>query len=150
MSSQITTKLWQTCITRSKYQESLLQLYTAHDILIKDLSYAPCNNQKWKECNEVCMVWHMEKKNVDIGWQLEHEKLIRIEGLYNGQKNQWVDKTKSVIATPVKGIHFTYKGDPQITCILFTLFNDTTRVEGAGAPLCGRLSQNKTQAPSLS
>lgn len=137
-------RLWQFSMLRSKKQESLITLYCAHDVLIRDLRAAPSDPTQWKATQENCIIWHT--KNGDIGWLQDNDQLIRIEGRYNNTKKKWTKKTKSIIAKKINNVQFHMVGDTCIELISFTIADDTTSVENIISPLCKPLpwKQEKT------
>ncbi len=130
-------RLWQDCVQRSKKQKSLINLYTAHDILIRDISGAPIDKSQWKEIKDDCIIWHTQKG--DIGWLQEEDKLVRIEGSYISKKKQWSKKTKNIIAKPIQTVQFELTGDTQVNSVSFTISDEITSVENIVSPLCKAL-----------
>ncbi len=84
---------------RSRQATELLQLYAAHDVLVRDLRAAPALREHWKKIHTKELIWHVG--NHDVGWRVEDKKLLRLEGRYDAEKQQWMKKTKSVVADKV-------------------------------------------------
>jgi len=63
-------RLWQSSCARNSKQETLIVLYTAHDMLLRDIQHAPADRKQWKEVLPECIIWHA--KAGDVGWQGEH------------------------------------------------------------------------------
>ena len=81
---------------RSKQAAGLLQLYAAHDVLVRDLHAAPALREHWKKIDTKELVWCAGE--YDVGWRLEGKKLLRLQGHYDAGQQQWKKKRKSVVA----------------------------------------------------
>ncbi len=131
-------RLWQTSAQRNKKQESLITLYTAHDMLLRDIHRAPTDREQWKEIQKECIIWHA--KEADVGWLREGEQLVRIEGRYHKKKKQWSKQTKNLIVSHVSALQFVCVGEPEITHVSFVITAGGTQMEGVASLLCRRLS----------
>ncbi len=130
-------RLWTASTARNKKQAMLITLYTAHDMLVRDIHDASTDRSKWKEIGTECIIWHT--KEGDVGWQREQEQLVRRDGRYSAKKKQWGKQTKNLIADHIDEVRFVCTGDPEISHISFAITAGSTRVEGVAAPLCRRL-----------
>ncbi len=135
--ASLMVRLWQASCARNSKQETLIVLYTAHDMLLRDIQHAAADRKQWKEVLPECIIWHT--KAGDVGWQWEHEQLIRREGRYNLKKKEWHKQTKNLIADHLNEVRFVCVGEPEIAHSSFTIRAGSTRVEGVAAPLCRRL-----------
>lgn len=131
-------RLWQASSNRHKKQESLITLYTAYDMLLRDIHQATADREQWKEVDKECIIWRT--KRGDVGWQREDEQLVRREGRYHKKKNRWSKQTKNLIAKHVDAVQFVCVGEPEIAHVSFFITTGSTTVEGVVAPLCGRLA----------
>ena len=134
-------RLWQALRARNAQQESLIALYTAHDMLLRDVNAAPADRKQWKEMELECIIWHT--KAGEVGWQREQKQLIRREGRYHHKKKQWSKQTKNLIAHQVDTVCFMCKGEPEIAHVAFSLTAGTIKVDGVVTPLCRRLPWKK-------
>ncbi len=130
-------RLWQSSAHRNKKQEMLITLYTAHDMLLRDIHHAPADRKQWKEIQKECIIWH--EKQGDVGWKREGEQLVRIEGRYHKKKNLWSKQTKNLIVKHVDEVKFMCVGEPDIKHVSFVITAGGTQMEGVAAPLCRRL-----------
>jgi type II secretory pathway pseudopilin PulG len=130
-------RIWQISTARNAKQQSLMTLYTAHDMLLRDVNAAPADRKQWKEMELECIIWHT--KAGDVGWQREQKQLIRREGRYHHNKKRWGTQTKNLIADDIDTVRFIGKGESEIEQVSFSIIAGTTYVEGVALPLCRRL-----------
>ncbi len=133
-------RMWNVCMLKGTKQKSLISLYGAHDILIRDIQEAPADYTQWKEQQADCIIWHTPK--ADIGWCKQKDRLVRIEGMYDRVKKEWTKQTKSVVAMPVKAVTFTFAGKAELSHIVFIIDDGMTVVENNVSPLCNLLRWN--------
>lgn len=68
-----------------------------HDVIVRDLHMAPSNPAAWLAIQPDQIVWKTDAGTM-IGWSMQHAQLVRKEGHYNAQINQWGKHHTSTIA----------------------------------------------------
>lgn len=129
-------RLWQASAARNSKQEALIMLYTAHDMLLRDITHASVDCRHWKEMQAECIIWHT--KRGDVGWWKENGSLVRATGRYNKQKKQWSSYTKNLIVDHVDAVRFAHEGEREIAQILFSIITGNQSVRGVATPNLGR------------
>lgn len=76
----------------------------ARDILSQDIQQAPYTVEGWKLIHEKEIVWFNGKS--DIGWKVDKERLVRIQGKYSKENHRWLSRQSSVIFQPIASIGF--------------------------------------------
>jgi len=69
----------------------------AHDVMMRDMQSAPGKRTEWIAIAPDYVVWKTNQ-NAAIGWYLHGANLVRKEGNYNEQLQQWGEHHSSVIA----------------------------------------------------
>lgn len=72
----------------------LMQLYSATDLLIRDLRASPRASDAWIVRGPSALVWRTP--DGDVGWYVQKKALYRIEGSYNSQSAKWAKRTRSL------------------------------------------------------
>lgn len=124
-SSFIVSHLWQDYIKMSSKQRSALTLYTAYDMLYRDMQSAPNDREKWLLITPTALVWHVEKK--DIGWSLYKQFLVRSEGIYQKLSKKWKKKSSCTVA-PIKTVKFELEGNQYIERLAILFEDDITSI----------------------
>lgn len=88
---------------------SITSLLTALDYVTNEIQRAPSDLRLWKKQEPSMIVWHSNGNNNDIGIARTKDRIWRIEGSYSTFKDTWVQKKKSLLATHIKEINFSYQ-----------------------------------------
>ncbi len=115
--------LWITCMDYSNKRVSVINLYTAHDLLARDIRAAPADKKQWKCMTPSSIIWHATNKK-DIGWAQEGSNLVRIEGIYAATQKKWKKKTKNIVAKSMQTVRFDCVGneaDEKIDRVSYTI-----------------------------
>lgn len=96
-------RLWTTFIKQSAHRATLVNLYCAHDVIMRDIRMAPRDPALWKKREADALIWHTSSK--DIGFVKIQDSLMRIEGTYTN--DHWNSATKSLLVKPIDNVHFT-------------------------------------------
>ena len=88
---------------------SVTSLLTALDCVATELQQAPSDVRLWKKKEPSLVVWHADMRNSDVGIALVKDRVWRIEGSYSLFKDAWVKKKKSLLATHIKELNFSYQ-----------------------------------------
>lgn len=88
----------------SRQCNAMVVLYSAHDLLVRDLRNAPRTNKGWKKVLPTELIWHTN--GTDIGWQFIDNQLVRMEGVYQAGSDSWSKRSKSIVATNLEQIQF--------------------------------------------
>ena len=117
LSASWVARLWPSFMAQTRKRASLVTLYTAHDVLRRDLKKAPHSTDGWKKRDSSFIVWKNGEK--DVGWKKENNTLVRITGRFDAKKEVWKKSTKSMIAKQIDTVSFAVKGS--IDAVSFTL-----------------------------
>jgi len=110
-------QLWPFYMKQTKKTTTLINLYTAHDVFIRDIKEAPSSRKHWKKINPHELIWHVAHN--DIGWAIDKGALIRQEGRYDTNTMEWHNKTKSLIVPNITTVLFELVGDKNIERLYF-------------------------------
>lgn len=72
----------------------LMQLYSATDLLIRDLRMSPRARDAWLVRGPSSVIWRGVQG--DVGWYAQKNGLYRIEGKYNPQTAKWTQGRRSL------------------------------------------------------
>jgi len=122
------TNIYPNLIGAGQQTTSYLELCAALDRLVQDLYAAPVEKSDWHTLTNTELTWKVGDKT--ICWQLDKNRLVRIEGSYNKNNKRWSRKTKSVA------------GD-SITHCSFHIHQSSSRLTGISISL-GRSLNNQT------
>ena len=104
---------------------AVAQLYATEQQMIRDFERAPAGETDWNCVADTQVVWHAE--NTDIGWCFENNMLVRREGIYDTEKQQWKKKTTNIGAKNIEKGSFTLswasngENEQQVSLISMTL-----------------------------
>lgn len=101
------------------YNSNISSLYSAADLIIKDLQSASSDINTWQKITDSSIVW--KSKSHDIGWFLKNKKLYRVEGQYNLSRDNFSNKIKSLAANNIHSLLFKINNSKQKTCDLITI-----------------------------
>ena len=122
------TNIYPNLIGKGRYATSYLELCAAFDRMVQDLYAAPAEKSDWHALTNTELSWKVGDKT--ICWQLDKNRLIRIEGSYNKNNKRWGRKTKSIAGN-------------SITHSSFQLHQSSSRLTGISISL-GRSLNNQT------
>ena len=100
----------------SAYNEQAIRIELACDILRRDLMCASAERQDWDNQNFVFKKIMLTKNGFEnitcVGWKLNKNRLMRIEGDYDFATAKWRKRVISKVATNVEILEFSLlKGD---------------------------------------
>ncbi len=72
----------------------LMALYSATDLLVRDVRLSPKNRNAWFCLDSQTIIWHGDAN--DIGWYVDKRTLYRIEGTYDQMQGTWRNKKRSI------------------------------------------------------
>lgn len=89
-------------VVRHQAQQTtrLMALYSAQNVLARDMQQAPANLQEWYELGDGTYVWRTA--NLAVGWHVENDTLYRTQGHYDVKKQHWGKHKKNCVAV---GVH---------------------------------------------
>ncbi len=119
------SRTWRDCITISRKQRSSITLYSAYDLLVRDLQCAPSGRAAWKEITPTTLIWH--SGGADIGWFVQDKSLIRAQGEYSTVTKKWKKKHANVIAQ-VDKVQFESGTGGRITQFNIVLSDEYTTI----------------------
>jgi hypothetical protein len=105
-----------------------INLIAAHDQLCRDLQEAPSTSDRWKTRSSHCLIWQLDDEN-DRGWLYEENKLMRIEGHYDGTKGCWLKQSKNLVVADLPTFRCQCIGNQEILycdCILADTYRTIT------------------------
>lgn len=76
-----------------------MSLYSAMDMLVRDMRQAPDHKKAWKLLSSESIVWN--SRDNDIGWTVKNKNLYRIKGSYDDAQHRWKHQRKSLVAQNV-------------------------------------------------
>jgi len=91
-------------LATAQSSSSLMQLYSATDLLVRDLRASPRDPKAWLARGENSIIWRGTTS--DIGWYQEKSSLYRVEGSYNLHQKKWNKKNKSIAIQNLESIRF--------------------------------------------
>lgn len=77
------------------------------DFIIRELRAAPSLKTSWKKIESHEIIW--TQGDFDIGWTYEKGQLIRYQGKYSQDLDQWSEKSKSIISSAIKKLDISFK-----------------------------------------
>jgi len=106
--------------TEMQHAYALTQLYATGQLMLRQLECAPTDQSDWYCMQDDQIVWHVGDK--EIGWCFEDNTLMRKEGRYDHERQQWIKKKSIVGAKQISEGQFalewsTDKLDPQLEFI---------------------------------
>lgn len=91
-------------LATSDSNKGLMQLYSALDLLVRDLRTAPMQQHAWIKQEAETLLWSTVHGHV--AWFKQGSSLYRIEGNYDLHKDRWLKKKKSVALQNLDSIAF--------------------------------------------
>jgi len=88
--------LWTSFMKQSKERVSLINMYTAHDCLVRDI----VNCSGIIHCSARSLI--LQEANGAVEWALENKRLTRTQGAYDINNQEWKKKTKNIIAPVIE------------------------------------------------
>ena len=79
-------------------------LSTASDVWVDDMCQASDKKTNWHQSDTQTLIVRCGTR--DVSWVLKENTLLRIAGVYDGNKQQWVKKTTSLMATGIRACTF--------------------------------------------
>jgi hypothetical protein len=126
----IITRLWRSFMHRSSIEKSRLTLYTAFDVLRKDIHTAPSLQTEWKLCAPAMMVWSLDDtQKKDRGWVFDGSKLMRIEGVFDSNQGMWKSKKHSSTIAELHEMRIDYSQKKHMSHITVYLSDGTTSIK---------------------
>ncbi len=117
--------LWTMFVNQSGKRTTLLNLYSAHDVIMRDARSAPQDPSKWKKRDTNFILWNCGEK--DIGFMVEKDSLMRVEGTFDGER--WQRVTKSVLIKPIEQVSFRVQENGTIISVQFSIVSKDLSVE---------------------
>lgn len=97
-------RIQQTVYQQAKDQTVTVGIYSAQDLMARDLSMAPSAMSDWKVMSGTQLIWH--GPTIDTGWALEDGKLYRYEGHYSLENHSWSARAKSLVSDQIATCNF--------------------------------------------
>jgi type II secretory pathway component PulJ len=82
----------------------LMSLYSATDLLVRDLRASPQDQRLWLAQEAETIIWRTAQ--ADIGWYKQNKSLYRVEGSYNQRLGKWNKKKRSIAIQNLESIDF--------------------------------------------
>ena len=82
----------------------LMRLYSALDLLVRDLRISSRNANGWLMTDSQNIIWRTPK--ADIGWYVDNHTLYRVEGSFNEGAMRWNKKKRSVAIQNLESVYF--------------------------------------------
>ncbi len=121
----LVSRTWRDCLTISRKQRSSITLYSAYDLLVRDIQCAPRTRSAWKEIMPATLIWHYG--GIDIGWFVQDKSLIRAQGEYSTVTKKWKKRHANVIAL-VDKVQFEIGTDATIKRFNIILSDEYTTI----------------------
>jgi hypothetical protein len=103
--------VWKHYIHQSHQRHALITLYVSHDVLLRDIHAI----KKVVSCTPEYLVAQVDQDYV--GWIKHNDQLLRLKGSYNETTQQWIARSKNLMAQPLDKLAFSEHADG----ITFTL-----------------------------
>ncbi len=84
----------------SSHGAQAMELCAAHDCIVRDIIQASADAYTWHCTSPSDGVWH--SNGADVGWRLESNRLVRLQGSYCYEQEAWRECVKSCIATCIQ------------------------------------------------
>lgn len=111
-------------LATAQFTNGLMSLYSATDLLVRDLRSSPQDPNAWFVQGAEQIIWH--GSGLDIGWYKEKNALYRVEGIYNARQGKWSKKKRSLAIQNLKSAHFEIKKEVgRVARIEITLLLET-------------------------
>lgn len=91
-------------LATAQSSNSLMCLYSATDLLVRDLRASPQDQRLWLAQGPESIIWRTA--HADIGWYKQNRSLYRVEGSYNQPKGTWNKKKRSIAIQNLESINF--------------------------------------------
>ena len=88
---------------RSLHEFSMLS--TAQDVFVQDMYCASDHVDAWYQPDDHTIIARCGA--TDVGWTLKRARLVRASGRYDSNKQRWIKRSASVMATGVTRCMFT-------------------------------------------
>lgn len=95
-----------TCTAQADQTNLLSTVYSALDVLVRDVRKAPRNLYAWSLMSNVAFIFKVD--DLFIGWEYKDGHLLRYQGNYDHITKQWSKKTKSLVLDNVQQCAFTF------------------------------------------
>ena len=117
------------CFAQTCQINSVSTLYTAFDVIIRDIRKAPKNLSSWSLLSNSKFVFKLDKTN-SIGWEFINGQLIRYQGAYNYENKQWAKRTKSLVLKDIEKGSFSFNYmNQQLISLLITIKSHGKTIE---------------------
>jgi Tfp pilus assembly protein FimT len=107
-------------------------LSTAQDVFVQDMYCASDHVDAWYQLDDHTVIARCGA--TDVGWTLKRARLVRASGTYDRNKQRWIKRSASVMATGVTHCTFTLIPDMHnmhriqtVRCVLTSERNEITR-----------------------
>lgn len=77
-------------LATAQSSNGLMSLYSASDLLVRDLRVSPQDQKLWLAQGAEVLIWRTALS--DVGWYKQHRSLYRVEGSYNQRQGTWNKK----------------------------------------------------------
>jgi len=91
-------------LATAQSSNGLMSLYSATDLLVRDLRASPQDQRLWLAQGAEAIIWRTAQ--TDIGWYKQNKSLYRVEGSYNQRQGTWNKKRRSVAIQNLESIDF--------------------------------------------
>jgi type II secretory pathway component PulJ len=91
-------------LATAQSSNGLMSLYSATDLLVRDLRASPQDPSAWLAHEVESIIWRTAQ--ADIGWYKQDKSLYRVEGNYNQRLGKWNKKKRSVAIQNLESIDF--------------------------------------------
>lgn len=85
-------------------ESNRVNLYCAHDLLVRDLMQASPDRMTWY-VQDQHFIWRTSA--CDVGWELSEQKLFRSQGSFNFYTATWSKRTRCLIADTIEHLQLT-------------------------------------------
>ncbi len=113
---QFTTNSYQQYKKINLNNSKLIQALLSLDLITNDIQKSCRDIKNWKKINNSEIIFAV-KSNTDIGWYFKDNKLYRIEGEYDQNKDHWKNKIESLCASNLSNFHFLIYKENEIKLI---------------------------------
>lgn len=110
-------------------------LSTASDVFAHDVYEASDSADAWHQPDAHTLIWRCG--TTDVGWTVQKTKLVRLSGTYDKNRQRWVKRTISVMATGITACTFALMPDTQNIRRIHTVCCEFT---GQGKPVTRRVT----------
>lgn len=106
-----------TCTTQANQINSLSAVYSALDVLVRDIRKAPNLASAWPLITDSIFVFEefhdspespTQTNSSSIGWEYKDKQLLRYQGNYKSNKQEWTKRAKSLVLSDVETCSFSF------------------------------------------